>query len=158
MKQFQFRLQKVMETTQTKEEIKKRELAKAMGILMDNEALMDNMLKELEAHLDHYTACRGSSTLKISELRTMSNYTEKMRQEIQLQTKKIAQLNEAVRKHREKLLEITKDKKVLEKLKNKKYEEFKKKLRSMEQKFMDEVSARSYANGSHKANGNGIMQ
>lgn len=158
MKQFQFRLQKVMETTQTREEIKKRELAKAMGILMDNETLMDNMLRELEDHLNHYTSCRQRSTLRVSELRTMSNYTEKMRQEIQIQTKKIAQLNEAVRQHREKLLEITKDKKVLEKLKDKRYEEFKKKLRSMEQKFMDEVSARAYVNGNHKTNGNGVMQ
>jgi flagellar protein FliJ len=158
MKPFQFRLQKVMETTQTKEDVKKRELAKAMGILMDNEALMDNMLRELEEHLNHYTSCRQRSILMVSDLRTMSNYTEKMRQEIELQTKKIAQLNETVRQHREKLLEITKDKKVLEKLKDKKYEEFKKKLRSLEQKFMDEVSTCAYANGNHKANGNGIMQ
>lgn len=158
MKQFQFRLQKVMETTQTKEEIKKRELARAMIKLRENEDEMEALLEELGQHISHYESCRRRSTLRVSELSTLSDYTERLRQEIHAQTKKIAQLNEAVRLHREKLLEITKDKKILEKLKDKKYEEFKKKLRSMEQKFMDELSARTYANGNGKTNGNGIMQ
>ena len=158
MKQFQFRLQKVMETTQTREEIKKRELARAMQKLRKNEAELETMLEVLEEHISHFETCRRRSTLKVSKLRNLSSYMEKLRQEIQTQTKKIAQLAEEARDHREKLLEITKDKKVLEKLKDRKYKEFKKKLRSMEQKFMDEVSARSYANGKSKANGNGIMQ
>ena len=158
MKQFQFRLQKVMETTQTREEIKKRELAIAMQKLRENEAELETMMDVLEDHISHFEACRRRSALKVSELRNLSGYMEKLRQEIQAQTKKIAELAEEARLHREKLLEITKDKKVLEKLKDRKYEEFKKKLRSMEQKFMDEVSARSYANGKNKASGNGIMQ
>jgi len=158
MKQFQFRLQKVMETTKTKEEIKKRELAAALGRLRKNEAQLETLLDSLEQHIMHYQSCCKRSALKVSELRNLSGYTEKLRQDIQAQVKKTAQLTETARLIREKLLEITKDKKVLEKLKDRKYEEFKKKLRSMEQKFMDEVSARSYANGNNKTNGNGIMQ
>jgi len=158
MKQFQFRLQKVMETTQIKEEIKKRELAKAMKMLRDNEAQLETLLGELEEHISHIESCHKRSTLKVSELSHLSGYMEKLGQEILAQTKKIAQLADEARVYREKLLEITKDKKVLERLKDKKYEEFKKKLRSMEQKFMDEVSTRSYINGNNKAKGNGIMQ
>ena len=158
MKQFQFRLQKVMETTQTKEEVKKRELAVALGRLRENEAQLEKLLDSLEQHIKHYESCCNRSAFKVSELRNLSGYTEKLRQDIQAQVKKIAQLTETARLIRKKLMEITKDKKVLEKLKDRKYEEFKKKLRSMEQKFMDEVSARSYTNGNHKSNGNGIMQ
>jgi flagellar FliJ protein len=158
MKQFQFRLQKVMETTQIKEEIKKRELAKAMQKLRDNEAQLETLLGELEEHISHIESCHKRSTLKVSELSHLSGYMEKLGQEILAQTKKISRLTEEARVYREKLLEITKDKKVLERLKDKKYEEFKKKLRSMEQKFMDEVSTRSYVNGNNKAKGNGIMQ
>ena len=156
MKQFQFRLQKVMETTQIKEEIKKRELAKAMQKLRDNEAQLETLLGSLKEHISHIESCHKRSTLKVSELSHLSGYMEKLGQEILAQTKKIARLTEEARVYREKLLEITKDKKVLERLKDKKYEEFKKKLRSMEQKFMDEVSTRSYVNGNNKANG--IMQ
>ena len=158
MKQFQFRLQKVMETTQIKEEIKKRELAKAMQKLRDNEAQLETLLGSLKEHISHIESCHKRSTLKVSELSHLSGYMEKLGQEILTQTKKIARLTEETRVYREKLLEITKDKKVLERLKDKKYEEFKKKLRSMEQKFMDEVSTRSYVNGNNKAKGNGIMQ
>ena len=158
MKQFQFRLQKVMETTQIKEEIKKRELAKAMQKLRDNETQLETLLGSLKEHISHIESCHKRSTLKVSELSHLSGYMEKLGQEILAQTKKIARLTEEARVYREKLLEITKDKKVLERLKDKKYEEFKKKLRSMEQKFMDEVSTRSYVNGNNKAKGNGIMQ
>jgi len=158
MKQFQFRLQKVMETTQIKEEIKKRELAKAMQKLRDNEAQLETLLGSLKEHISHIESCHKRSTLKVSELSHLSGYMEKLGQEIMAQTKKIARFAEEARVYREKLLEITKDKKVLERLKDKKYEEFKKKLRSMEQKFMDEVSTRSYVNGNNKAKGNGIMQ
>ena len=158
MKQFQFRLQKVMETTRIKEEIKKRELAKAMQKLRDNEAQLETLLGELEEHISYIESCHKRSTLKVSELSYLSGYMEKLGREILAQTKKIARLAEEVRVYREKLMEITKDKKVLERLKDKKYEEFKKKLRSMEQKFMDEVSTRSYINGNNKAKGNGIMQ
>ena len=48
MKQFEFRLQKVMETTKTRQELKKRELAKALAVLTQNELLLEGMLERLE--------------------------------------------------------------------------------------------------------------
>ena len=106
MKQFQFRLQKVMETTQIKEEIKKRELAKAMQNLRDNQVQLETLLGELEEHISHIESCHKRSTLKVSELSHLSVYMEKLGREILAQTKKIARLAEEVRVYREKLLEI----------------------------------------------------
>ena len=83
-----------------------------------------------------------------------SGYTESMAADIRNQQARIEAQAEEVRRHREYLIELSRDKKVLEKLKDKRYSEFKKKLRNMEQKFMDELSVRSFHNG----NGKGIMQ
>ncbi len=72
--------------------------------------------------------------------------------DIQHQKKTIEDLAEKVRQHREKLIEVTKDKKILERLKERRYEEYRKKLRSMEQKFMDELSIRAYQDGKEESN------
>ena len=147
MKQFEFRLQKVMETTKTREELKKRELAQALTTLNKNEALLERMIHRLQDQIERYNALRNQPSIQASEMMNFSYYTEKLAAEIQEQKSRIEQLAEQVRLHREKLIEISKDKKILEKLKEKKYQEFKKKLRSLEQKFMDELSLRNYHNG-----------
>jgi len=147
MKQFEFRLQKVMETTRTREEIQKRELAKALSVLLSNEQLLEKMFDRLEEQIGEYNSRRRASSMKASEMLAYSAYTEKLGAEIRQQKKAIEKLALLVQQHREKLIEISKDKKILEKLKEKKYEEYRKKLRTMEQKFMDEMSARSFTNG-----------
>ena len=154
MKQFQFRLQKVMETTRTREELKKRELAEAFARLTENESLLERMLAQLEEQIDNFGSCWKDGRMMVADLLNFSGYAENLIREIQLQESRIEELAEQVRVHREMLLEITRDKKVLEKLKDKRYAEFKKKLRVLEQKFMDELSVRSFHNG----NGNSILQ
>ena len=147
MKQFEFRLQKVMETTRTREELQKRELAKALGVLHSNEQLLDEMFGRLEEQIGEYTSRRNGGSMKASEMLAYSRYSEKLAADIRRQQLAIEKLAQLVIEHRDKLIDISKDKKVLERLKEKKYEEFRKKLRSMEQKFMDEVSVRNYQNG-----------
>lgn len=151
MKQFEFRLQKVMETTKTREELKKRELAKALVVLAQNESLLEAMLDRLEEQIEEYNARKLKPSMTASDLMNFSHYTEKLLADIQHQKKTIEDLAEKVRQHREKLIEITKDKKILERLKEKRYEEYRKKLRSMEQKFTDEFSVRAYQNGKEES-------
>jgi len=147
MKQFEFRLQKVMETTKTREELKKRELAKALVVLAQNESLLESMFARLEEQIEEYNARKLKPSMTASDLMNFSHYTEKLLTDIQHQKKNIETLAEKVRQHREKLIEITKDKKILERLKEKRYEEYRKKLRNMEQKFIDELGMRGYRNG-----------
>ena len=151
MKQFEFRLQKVMETTITREELKKRELAKALVVLAQNESLLESMLERLEEQIEEYNTRKLKPSMTASDLLNFSHYTEKLLTDIQHQKRTIEDLAEKVRQHREKLIEITKDKKILERLKEKRYEEYRKKLRSMEQKFIDELSVRAYQNGKEES-------
>ncbi len=151
MKQFEFKLQKVMETTKTREELRKRELAKALVVFAQNESLLEAMLDRLEEQIEEYNTRKLKPSMTASDLINFSHYTEKLLTDIQHQKKTIEDLAEKVRQHREKLVEITKDKKILERLKERRYEEYRKKLRSMEQKFMDELSIRAYQNGKEES-------
>ncbi len=152
MKQFEFKLQKVMETTKIREELKKRELAKALVVFAQNESLLEAMLDRLEEQIEEYNTRKLKPSMTASDLINFSHYTEKLLTDIQHQKKTIEDLAEKVRQHREKLIEVTKDKKILERLKERRYEEYRKKLRSMEQKFMDELSIRAYQNGKEESN------
>ncbi len=152
MKQFEFKLQKVMETTKTREELRKRELAKALVVFAQNESLLEAMLDRLEEQIEEYNTRKLKPSMTASDLINFSHYTEKLLTDIQHQKKTIEDLAEKVRQHREKLIEITKDKKILERLKERRYEEYRKKLRSIEQKFMDELSIRAYQNGKEESN------
>ncbi len=152
MKQFEFRLQKVMETTRAREELQKKELALALAEVERNEATLERMLDKLAGELDAFSARHGSKTIRVSELTQYASYTDKQLGEINTQREDIVKLAALVDEHRRKLLEISKDKKILERLKEKRYEEYRKKLRQVEQKFMDELSARSFHNGAQEGN------
>ena len=147
MKQFAFRLQKVMETTKAREQQKQRELAKALVVLAQNESLLETMLDRLAEQIEEYNQRKLRTSMTASDLMNFSHYTEKLLVDIQHQKKTIEDLAEKVRHHREKLIEVTRDKKILERLKEKRYEEYRKKLRKMEQKFNDELSVQTYQNG-----------
>jgi flagellar FliJ protein len=151
MKQFEFRLQKVMETTRVREELQKKELALALGELDRNEMLLEQMIDRLEEEIKQLSGRRGSGTVKVSTLAQYASYTDSALNEIGRQRSEIERVARLVDEHREKLIEITRDKKVLERLKEKKFEEYRRKLRQVEQKFMDEISSRSFQNGINDA-------
>jgi flagellar FliJ protein len=147
MKQFEFRLEKVMETTRAREELQKRELGLALGDLARNEALLSSMLERLEEEITKFAGRKVQGSIKVSTLAQHASYTDNLLNEINTQRRDIENLARLVEEHREKLLEITKDKKILERLKEKRFEEYRRKLRQVEQKFMDEISARNFHNG-----------
>lgn len=151
MKQFEFRLQKVMETTKAREELQKRELTLAIGDLTRNEALLVTMIDHLEEEVAQFAGRKVKGSIRVSSLAQYASYTDNLLSEINRQRREIEKLARVVEEHREKLLEITKDKKILERLKEKRFEEYRRKLRQVEQKFMDEISSRNFHNGMTEA-------
>ncbi len=152
MKQFEFRLQKVMETTHAREELQKKELALALAEVERNEAMLERMLDKLAEELEAFSGRGKSGAIRVSQMMQYANYSDKMLGEINSQRQEIVKLAELVEGHRRRLLEITKDKKILERLKEKRFEEYRRKLRQVEQKFMDELSARNFHNGAQENN------
>ena len=152
MKQFEFRLQKVMETTRAREELQKKELARALADLDRNETLLDQMLDHLEQEVEQFAGIRKKGAIKVSTLAQYASYTDSLLAKIGRQRQEIEKLAKLADEHRDKLIEITRDKKILEKLKEKRFEEYRRKLRQVEQKFMDEISSRSFHNGMSETN------
>ena len=152
MKQFEFRLQKVMETTRAREELQKKELAMALAELDRNETQLEQMLDHLEQEVEQFAGRRKKGSMKVSTLVQYASYTDNLLSEIDRQRRDIEKLARLADEQRDKLIEITRDKKILEKLKEKRFAEYRRKLRQVEQKFMDEISSRSFDNGMKETN------
>ncbi len=73
MKQFEFKLQKVMETTKIREELKKRELAKALVVFAQNESLLEAMLDRLEEQIEEYNTRKLKPSMTASDLINFSH-------------------------------------------------------------------------------------
>jgi flagellar protein FliJ len=76
----------------------------------------------------------------IEEIRRYSEFFARKREEIKTQKKCVDHLGHVLNEHRATLLDATKDKKVLESLKEKKAHEYRLEMDKKEQAFMDEIS------------------
>jgi flagellar FliJ protein len=76
----------------------------------------------------------------IDEIRMYSDFFKRKRGEINTQKERVGQLDMVMNERREDLLEASKDKKMLESLKERKAREFRVEMGQKERKFLDEIS------------------
>jgi flagellar FliJ protein len=134
-----FELERVLMYRREMEKLRKQDFATAKhGLELANqelhreEELVDLLSKEFQrCQLD--IGC-------IDEIRMYSDFFARKREEIKLQKEKIEQLDQVVNEKRIDLMEASKDKKVLESLKEKKAEEFRHEMVVKERNFLDEIS------------------
>lgn len=84
--------------------------------------------------------CRQQELGCIDEIRMYSDFFKRKRGEINNHKERVEQLDVVMNECREDLLEASKDKKVLESLKEKKTREFRLEMGQKERKFLDEIS------------------
>jgi flagellar protein FliJ len=134
-----FKLEQVLNYRSEVEKIRKQEFASAKQAFEHaSNRLMQQ--KERVAQLSReFTALQGELGC-IEELRMYSDFFAWKREDIKCQEHKVDQLDQVMSDQREHLLSATKDKKVLESLKDKKAKEFKLQMEQKEQAFLDEIS------------------
>jgi flagellar FliJ protein len=110
----------------------KHELDLANHELKRSEDLVDLLNKEFQ--------CSQKDIGSIDEMRMYSDFFARKREEIKQLKDQIVELDHIVDDKRDELMEASKDKKVLESLKEKKAEEFKLEMAIKERNFLDEIS------------------
>ena len=139
MAEKQFELEQVLKYRLEMERMRKQEFATAKIELEQ----ANDQLKEEEAQAEDISEQfhRHQSELSsIEEMRRYADYFERKREEIKKQKERIDQLGLVLDERRDILVDATKDKKVLETLKEKKAREFRQAREHKEQGFMDEIS------------------
>lgn len=139
MAKFKFKLQPVLHHRRKKEDIFKKELADIKRLFEIEKSVLEDLEKRL-ANLHTELREKQRSSLDSSEAVAYSNYIDRVERDIEMQAIKLTEIAGEVRRAQERLIKASKDKKILEKLYDKQYEEFKKELERIEQGLIDEIA------------------
>ncbi|MBT9175402.1 MAG: hypothetical protein DDT22_01077 [candidate division WS2 bacterium] len=146
MPQFNFRLQKVLDIRKYKEEVKKQELA-ALLLEYQKEQEFLNYLKFNQDKYQKELREKQVGCLDIFELIFYYTYLFKLCEDIERQINILCKLQEQIDLKREEVIQVQKERKIVEKLKDKKWADFKKELDLVEQKFLDEIGINKFVRG-----------
>lgn len=134
-----FELEQVLKYRHEIEKMRKQELAVAK---QDVEAA-NHILEQQQIHVSRLTQefnNKQSELQNIDELQRYVHFFAKKRDDILQQKEQIQYLDGVMNERREELLDATKDKKVLESLKDKKNSELRLYRSQKERSFLDEIS------------------
>lgn len=139
MRRFNFRLEPFLRIRVYKEKNAELELARAVGTCV----ALQGHLQDVQREIHENTACStGGILLDLSDLQARNAYSKWLEKDLQTTKAELAQAErERTKKHQGYLL-ASKDRKVLEKLKERKAEEYYDAQRKEEFKRIDEVADR----------------
>ena len=110
----------------------KQEVEHANDVLNRHETAVDTLSQEFWI--------RQNELSTIEEMRRYVDYFARKKEDIKSQKERINQLTCIMSDRRDELLDATRDKKVLESLKEKKAREFRQEMAQKEQAFLDEIA------------------
>lgn len=146
MAKFNFRLQTLLNVKKQLEEIVKNELGAAIRELEKQKAVLNEIRLAIASQENEYRK-EGVRKIRLSKLKQRLEYIKSMYEKENIQQQRV---NEAIRnvdKIRARLIEIMKERKLLEKLREKELLEFKKEQDRIERVRIDELAGYAkYAN------------
>ncbi|MBN2402569.1 MAG: flagellar export protein FliJ [Spirochaetes bacterium] len=124
MKKFQFKLHKLLDLREAREKQIKNELAE----LVNQQNIERNKQIELQQSMSQRKEALRTSMVKktfsYNEVLTYERFTDNATKAINIAETKIRQMEPAIQRVRGRLMEASKEKKVVEKLKERKYREY----------------------------------
>jgi len=143
MAKFKFELQPLLNVKTQLEDSKKNELGKAMSELEIQKAALISMCEDKERYVEEIREKSQKTTVKT--LVEYNAYIAFLNKKIALQKDNVNCAQDNVDRIREELIVVVRERQMLEKLKDKKYELFLKEQQKYEQKLNDEIT--SYKHG-----------
>jgi flagellar protein FliJ len=144
MANFVFKMQSLLNIKTQMEESLKNELGKAVQKL----ELEKNKLKKIEIDKDeciNNLKSKSSKGIIVSKIQEYNSYISLLKERMKIQKENINYAQNIVDKYREQLIKMMQEKEMLEKLKDKKYQEYLLEQAKAEQKINDEVISYKYS-------------
>ena len=148
MKKYTFKLEKVLDYRKDIEKITKQELANVQKKLQEEEERM-NYYKTEYQETAHSARRESNEVLDLEGLRMLNNYLSYLDRQIEVQREVVFNCLEEVSEWKDKAKKAMQDRKSLEILKDKGYQEHVEEIKAQERIFNDELGLRGYVrNGS----------
>ncbi|WDV47693.1 flagellar export protein FliJ [Clostridiaceae bacterium M8S5] len=138
MNKFKFKLQGILNYKQVVEDMKSVELINANEELKNQEEILDNTMNQKE-HLNRQK--NDTKLTTIQNLRNINTFINVTNEKIKKQNKMVETAKDIVDEKKVELINASKDKKILEKLKTKKYKEFLVIEKRNEEKIIDQINS-----------------
>jgi len=138
MAKFKFRLQTFLNVKEQMEKSIKNELGIAVSKLELQKSILAKIQQDINNQEEDYR-CEATKTVTLINLKNRIVYIKHLKEKEETQKHKVNVEQRNVDKIRERLVEVMKEKKVLEKLKEKEYEIYRKEQERIEQLLVDEL-------------------
>lgn len=143
MRKFTFTLESVLQVKYRLEERVRAELADTQSRLVEAQQALRRLSQEKGRHQKEMARIQQGA-LDIGSLLLAQDYLAQLNRRIQDQQEVIAQIEAELDRKREELVEAQRERKSLEILKDKQWQEYQKAVQREEQLFLDEVAAIRY--------------
>ena len=143
MNRFRFRLESLLRFRAAKEEEKKREFGVVIGHLKHEEARYNTIVNNIDQH-DKFMEESGQGKVSVRTLIYNFFYARSLEKRKSEQKKEVEKAEELVGKKRSQLTEATKKKRIIERLKENKLEEYDQAVIKEDQALIDEVATQRY--------------
>lgn len=144
---FNFKLQRVLQIKKYKEDQLKTELSNLKREYLKQESILWTLEESLQEQFVILVEKQSRITNTLDEILWSYNYINSLREDIENQKKRLAELNEKIKEMTIKLIGASQEKQILENLKERKLNQFKLQIEKQEQEFMDEVGITRYIQG-----------
>lgn len=141
---FRFRLEKVLDYRKRTEEDRQRKLAKSLNILDKDEKRLGSLHERHQRYQDDFNTVR-SKGIWASMALVYTNFFTRSSNEIEQQGERVLKSRIEANKKRVSLIEATKEKKVLEKLRERKFDEYQEEETRLEERIIDDTATNAYA-------------
>lgn len=140
-KRFQFRLGQVLNLRKQEEELRIRELSRAKGELLRIEEALKEHAREEEAFLGRYGDFEKTGTFNSDEAMVYCQYKDwLLRRENEYRRREQEWMNE-VERRRQAVVKASRERRLLEKLREKQLRTHAQEVLGEEQRFLDEISS-----------------
>lgn len=143
---FNFRLEKVLDLRKRKEQECEKQLANLKELLRREETFLEELKEEAARTGAKIGEVQNADkeALDMREILRYYDYLESVREKISAQILQIKKVIADIERKRKELIEASKERKVMEKLKDNQYQKFKENLETVERKFLDEIGTIRY--------------
>lgn len=152
-KAYSFSLQKIYDYRKRVEEKKAVDLSRKLSSLKMRINEFDLLEGKKEKELVDQNMSIKNENLDLTNMKIGKDYMVQLNNELTLQAQKVDDANKKVNESRENLLEATKNKKMLEKLNARKYEEYRRGKKLEQSKKDDDIAGRIALYNKKKASG-----
>ena len=150
MAKFRFPLEKVFSHRRTLENLAQKDFHEALAILNSEIVKLDFMMKEKTDAFELRFQRQVQGGLASQALTQVHEYLKGQDVRIDRQKKKIQEIEKQVEELRDALRQRAVDTKIIERLKERKQEEFRLEQRKLEQKRLDDLTSTRFARGDER--------